>query len=42
MFEIAANERILHLTDKYITDKARKAGEELMMKYCGEIYPILC
>lgn len=42
IFEIAANERILHLTDKYITDKARKAGEELMMKYLGKIYPILC
>lgn len=41
LFNIGANERILHLTDKYITEEARKEGEKLMMKYLGKIYPIV-
>ena len=40
IFNVGACERILHLTDKFITDKARKEGDELMMKYLGEIRSI--
>lgn len=40
IFNVGACERILHLTDKFITDKARKDGDELMMKYLGEIRSI--
>lgn len=41
LFNVGACERILHLTDEYISDKARKEGEELMMKYLGEIRSII-
>lgn len=41
VFNVAACERILHLTDKYISEKARKEGDEMMMKYLGEIRSIV-
>ena len=41
IFNVGACERILHLTDKYISDKARKEGDELMMKYLGKIHSII-
>lgn len=41
IFNVAACERILYLTDKYITDEARKKGEQMMMEHLGKIYPIL-
>lgn len=37
LFNVGACERILHLTDKHISDKARKEGDKLMMTYLGEI-----
>lgn len=40
-FNVGACERILHLTDEYISDKARTEGDELMMKYLGEIRSII-
>ena len=41
IFNVAACERILYLTDKFISDGARAKGEELMMKYLGKVYSIL-
>ena len=41
IFDVAACERILYLTDKYITDDARAKGEKLMLEHLGKIYPIL-
>lgn len=41
LFDVGACERILHLTDRYISDEARKEGEELMLKYLGEIRSII-
>lgn len=41
LFNVGACERILYLTDKYISDKARKDGDELMMKYLGKIHSII-
>jgi len=41
LFNVGACERILHLTDKYISDKARKEGDELMLKYLGKIHSII-
>ena len=41
IFDVAACERILYLTDKYISDEARSKGEKLMLKHLGKIYPIL-
>ena len=41
IFNVAACERILHLTDKFISDEARAKGEELMLKHLGEVYSIL-
>jgi hypothetical protein len=38
--DTAANQRILYLADKYISDEARAKGEELMRKY-DAYYPIL-
>ena len=40
LFNVGACERILHLTDKYISANARKEGEELMQKYLGKIHSI--
>ena len=41
IFNVGACERILHLTEKYISDKARREGDELMMKYLGRIHSII-
>ena len=41
IFNVGACERILHLTDKFISDKARKEGDELMKEYLGEIHSII-
>ncbi len=41
VFNVGACERILALTDKYISDNARKEGDELMMKYLGKIHSII-
>jgi len=41
LFNVGACERILHLTDKYISDEARKEGDELMLKYLGKIHSII-
>lgn len=41
IFDVAACERILYLTDKYITDDAKVKGEKLMLEHLGKIYPIL-
>lgn len=41
IYNVAACERILYLTDKFISDEARAKGEELMMKHLGKIYSIL-
>ena len=41
LFDVGACERILHLTERYISDKARKDGDELMLKYLGEIHSII-
>ena len=41
IFNVGACERILHLTDRYISDKARKEGDELMLKYLDEIHSII-
>ena len=41
IFNVGACERILHLTDKYISDKARKEGDDLMMRYLGKIHSII-
>ena len=41
IFNVAACESILYLTDKFISDGARAKGEELMMKYLGKVYSIL-
>lgn len=41
IFNVAACERILYLTDKFISDEARAKGEELMLKHLGEVYSIL-
>ena len=41
IFNVAACERILYLTDKYICDEARDKGNELMLKYLGKVYSIL-
>ena len=41
LFNVGACERILHLTDQYISEKAKKEGEELMMKYLGKIHSII-
>lgn len=40
-FNVGACERILYLTDKHISNKARAMGEKLMLEYLGKIYPIL-
>lgn len=40
IFNVAACERILHLTDKYICDDARLEGEKLMLEYLGKIHSI--
>lgn len=40
IFNVGACERILHLTDKYISDEARQKGKELMKKYLDKIYEI--
>ncbi len=41
IFNVAACERILYLTDKYICDEARDKGNELMLKYLGKMNSIL-
>lgn len=41
IFNVAACERILYLTDKYICDEAIDKGNELMLKYLGKVYSIL-
>ena len=41
LFNVGACERILHLTDEYICNKARLEGEDLMLHYLGEIHPIV-
>ena len=41
IFNVGACERILYLTDKYISDKARKEGDDLMMRYLGKIHSII-
>lgn len=41
IFNVAACERILYLTDKYISDEAKAKGEKLMQEHLGKIYPIL-
>ena len=41
IFNVGACERILHLTDKYISDDARKEGDKLMLKYLGKIHSII-
>ena len=41
IFNVAACERILYHTDKYICDEARDKGNELMLKYLGKVYSIL-
>ena len=41
IFDVAACERILYLTDKYISDTARRKGEKLMMEHLGKIHSIL-
>ena len=41
IFNVAACERILYLTNKYISDEARAKGEKMMFEHLGKIYPIL-
>ena len=41
IFNVAACERILYLTDKYICEEAREKGEKLMLKHLGKIHSIL-
>lgn len=41
IFNVAACERILYITDKFISDNVRVKGEELMLKHLGKVYPIL-
>ena len=41
IFNVAACERILYLTDKFISDEARAKGEELMLKHLGKVYSIM-
>ena len=41
VFNVAACERILFLTDQYISDEARAKGEEMMLEHLGKIYSII-
>ena len=41
VFNVAACERILFLTDQYISDEARAKGEEMMLEHFGKIYSII-
>lgn len=41
LFDVAACERILYLTYKYITPEVRHKGEEMMLQHLGKIHPIL-
>lgn len=41
IFDVAACERILYLTDKYISDEARAKGENMMLEHLGKIHSIL-
>ena len=41
LFNVGACERILHLTDKYISEQARHEGELLMLEQLGEIHSII-
>lgn len=41
IFNVAACERILYITDKYIGEVARKKGERMMLEHLGKIHPIL-
>ena len=41
LFNVAACERILYITDKFISEDARKKGEIMMMEHLGEIHSIL-
>ena len=41
LFNVAACERILYLTDKYISDEARAKGDEMMLFHLGKVYSIL-
>lgn len=41
VFNVAACERILYITDKYIGEDARKKGERIMLEHLGKIHPIL-
>ena len=40
LFNVGACERILHLTERYITEKARLEGNKLMLEQIGEIHSI--
>ena len=40
LFNVGACERILQLTDEYISDNARNEGEKLMQEYLGKIFTI--
>ena len=40
LFNVGACERILHLTDRYITEKARLEGNRLMFEQLGKIHSI--
>lgn len=40
LFNVGACERILHLTEEFITDNARNKGKALMLEYLGEIRSI--
>lgn len=41
IFNVAACERILYLTDQYISDEARAKGEKMMLEHLGKIYSII-
>ena len=41
LFNVGACERILHLTDKYLSEQARHEGELLMLEQLGEIHSII-
>lgn len=41
IFNVAACERILHLTEQYISDEARAKGEKMMLEHLGKIYSII-
>lgn len=41
LFNVGACERILYLTEKYISNEARAKGEKMMQEHLGKIHPIL-